>query len=431
MTDSIEIEPLTGPLQAAICPPGSKSITNRALLMAALAHGESILKEALDSDDTRVMIDSLKRLGIQVHHFPTESKIVVRGCGGQIPQPAAELYVENSGTTIRFLTAVLGVIGGQYVLDGVARMRERPIGPLTDALTALGGNVVAKSTGKCPPVQIDSPRLVGGQVKLRGDLSSQYLSGLLMAAPLATNGLIITIDGELVSRPYVEMTLKMMWDFGVQCLVDSVFTRFEIKPDQLYVARQYHVEPDASAASYFWAAAAICGGQVTVQGLNENALQGDVRFVRVLEKMGCHLRLESDLITVIGPARYGIDVDMGDISDTVQTLAAVALFVQGPTTIRNIAHNRVKETDRIHFLAVELRKLGAEVIEFPDGLTIIPRPLHSATIDTYSDHRMAMSFSLVGLRVPGIKIRNPQCVAKTYPNFFQDLKWFCNSKASP
>lgn len=425
MSDSIQIETLAGKINGVIRPPGSKSITNRALVLAAIARGQSLLHDALASDDTRVMIDCLKRLGIDVQEFLSESKTVVHGCGGQLPESMAELYVENSGTTIRFLTAMLGVNGGKYYLDGVDRMRERPIGPLVDSLAFLGGNVAALSPGQCPPVQIQSPRLRGGNVRLRGDLSSQYLSGLLMAAPLTTDGLIIQIEGELVSEPYVNMTIKMMEQFGVHCTADPASRRFEIAGGQSYLAREYQIEPDASAASYFWAAAAICGGTATVEGLTEQSMQGDVRFARVLEQMGCQLQFQPNRITLTGPAQRGVDVDMSDISDTVQTLAAVAVFAKGATTIRNVAHNRVKETDRIHFLAVELRKLGAQIDEFHDGLRIVPQPLNGATIETYADHRMAMSLALVGLRLPGVVILNPQCVAKTYPNFFQDLKKFC------
>jgi 3-phosphoshikimate 1-carboxyvinyltransferase len=425
MIDSIEIEPVSGSLCGRIRPPGSKSITNRALLVAALAEGTTVLHGALASEDTDVMINSLQQLGIEVQVDSASSQIMIEGCAGQIPITQAELNLANSGTSIRFLTAVLGILGGHYCLDGIPRMRERPIGPLIGALNVLGAHAVALSPGNCPPVRLNSSRIPGGSVKISGDLSSQYLSGLLMAAPFASRGLTIEVQGDLVSQSYVNMTLKMMSDFGVHCAADEELKRFEIRPGQCYRGREYRIEPDASAASYFWAAAAICGGSGTVEGLNAHSLQGDIQFVRVLESMGCQVSMEENQITVQGAAKHGIEVDMNDISDTVQTLAAVAVFLNGATTIRNIAHNRVKETDRIHFLAVELRKLGVEVDEFPDGLTITPKPLHAATFETYQDHRMAMSLSLLGLRLPGVRILNPNCVAKTYPNYFRDLKEFC------
>ena len=427
MPEFIEIQPVNGPIQATIKPPGSKSLTNRALLIAALAEGTSKLVGALDSDDTRVMIVSLRRLGIEVVHDSKTAQISVAGHRGNFPNDSADLFVENSGTTIRFLTAALGMTGGAYRLDGVARMRERPIGPLVKALTLLGANIKTESPHECPPVAIDSGRLAGGIVKIRGDLSSQYLSGLLMAAPLAIDGLIIDIEGPLISVPYIGMTLAVMQRFGVICESRPNMDRFEIPAGQTYSGQDYLIEPDASAASYFWAAAAICGGTATVEGLNRNSLQGDVAFVDCLQQMGCRVTHSTSSISVTGPATTAIDIDMADISDTVQTLASVALFVEGTTTIRNIAHNRIKETDRIGNLAIELRRLGAQVEEFEDGLSITPGRLQPAEIETYHDHRMAMSLALVGLKQPGLFIKNPECVSKTYPHFFADLKAFCES----
>jgi 3-phosphoshikimate 1-carboxyvinyltransferase len=331
------------------------------------------------------------------------------------------LFVENSGTTVRFLTAVLGIAGGRYRLEGDSRMHLRPIGPLVLALRALGARVRAESPGDCPPVEIDSARIDGGSVSISGDISSQYLSGLMMAAPLAKNGLRIEIDGRLVSRPYVAMTAAVMQQFGVRCEIGTGFEKVEIAAGATYRGARMSIEPDASAASYFWAAAAICGGRARVLGLSQTSLQGDVRFVECLSQMGCQVRYQSDSIEVIGPAKFGIDVDMSDISDTVLTLSAVALFVEGPTRIRGVAHNRAKESDRIGDLAKELRKLGATIHEFDDGIEIIPGRIGAAEIETYNDHRMAMSLSLVGLRQPGIVIRNPACVAKTYPKYFDDL----------
>ena len=421
---SLEIRPVAGPINLTIQPPGSKSITNRALLCAALATGTSTLSGVLDSDDTRVMIDCLMTLGVSLHCVPDSQTVQVVGCDGTFPNSDTSLQVENSGTTIRFLTAVLGIHGGQHSLHGTDRMHERPIGPLVEALNSLGANVVTQSPNDCPPVTIDNNRIGGGTVLVSGSVSSQYLSGLMMAAPLAASGLRIELTGELVSRPYVSMTQSVMRRFGVDSnlAIDQVPVRFEVQPDEAYRACEYMIEPDASAASYFWAAAAICGGSATVTGLNRDSLQGDVRFVECLKGMGCEVTYGDGQFTVTGPATRGIDVDMSDISDTVQTLAAVAMFVDGPTRIRGVAHNRVKETDRIGNLAIELRKLGAEVVEHSDGMTIVPAGTRPAVVETYDDHRMAMSLSLVGLRQSGVVITNPGCTAKTYPNFFEDLK---------
>lgn len=424
MGNFIEIQPAHGPVQSTIQPPGSKSLTNRALPIAAIASGRSVLHGVLDSDDTRVMIESLIKLGISVEHDKTNRCVVVDGQGGALSTDSADLFIGNSGTTIRFLTALLGFSGGQYSLDGIPRMRERPIGPLVDALNALGANVVAESPDECPPVKISSKRLTGGHVRIRGNTSSQYLSGLMMAAPLAAGTVVIEIEGPLISKPYVEMTAKVMSSFGVECRFTETFDRFEIPGGQSYLGTEYKIEPDASAASYFWAVAAICGGAATVTGLNQESLQGDVGFVKCLEQMGCTVVWDEDAITVSGPAKHGIDIDMSDVSDTVQTLAAVAVFVEGTTTVRNVAHNRVKETDRIGNLAIELRKFGVSVDEHEDGLSIHPGDLTGADIATYDDHRMAMSLALVGLRQPGVKIHDPGCVAKTYPNFFDDLRNF-------
>ncbi len=424
MSDFIEIEPASRPLDSSLQPPGSKSLTNRALPIAAMAAGRSVLSGVLASDDTRAMIDSLRMIGTTIEQGENAQQILVDGLGGELGNDQAELFIGNSGTTIRFLTAMLGFAGGKFQLDGIPRMRERPIGPLVDALCSLGANVQAQSPGGCPPVLIDSGRVGGGLVKISGNLSSQYLSGLMMAAPLAKNGVEIEIEGSLISKPYVEMTQRVMEDFGVVCRSNDSFSRFEVPGGQAYVGREYLIEPDASAASYFWAAAAILGGTSTVTGLNKNSLQGDVGFVECLEQMGCKVVWGANEISVTGPAQIGIDVDMSNVSDTVQTLAAVALFVDGPTSVRNVAHNRVKETDRIGNLAVELRKFGVEVDEHDDGLTIHPGALHGADIETYDDHRMAMSLALVGLKVPGVRIYDPSCVSKTYPDFFKDLNAF-------
>jgi 3-phosphoshikimate 1-carboxyvinyltransferase len=421
---SISIEPLARPIHATVRPPGSKSITNRALILAALAEGSSRLTGALDSDDTRVMVESLERLGVRLTHDPASQTIEVEGCAGQPQTFAADLWLENSGTSIRFLTAAACLGRGTRRLDGNARMRQRPIGPLCDALQQLGADVRCEGPGGCPPVQVKSCGLQGGHATIASDISSQYLSALLMAAPCALTPVELELQGKLVSEPYVTMTVRLMQAFGVE--IDALSDGgYRIEP-QTYRARKFAIEPDASAASYFFAAAAITGGEVTVDGLSRDSLQGDVRFVDVLEQMGCDVRWGDNSITVQGGPLRGVSADLNDISDTAQTLAAVAVFADGPTRIRNIAHVRHKETDRIHAVVTELNRLGIDAEEHDDGLTVNPNTgdphaVRPILVETYDDHRMAMSFALIGLRAPGIRIGNPACVGKTYPAFFEDL----------
>ncbi|MBW8884353.1 MAG: 3-phosphoshikimate 1-carboxyvinyltransferase [Planctomycetia bacterium] len=409
--------------------PGSKSITNRALVCAALGGPRSQLIGALDSDDTRVMIECLNRLGIRIDCFDEGQTLFVNTGGMPIPAESADLFVGNSGTTIRFLTALCTLGGGKYRLDGVERMRERPIGDLVDALKQLGARVAYEGREGFPPLVVHGGTKLVGKATVRGDISSQFLSALLMvcAASAADSEceIQINVEGELVSMPYVAMTLRVMQAFGVN-IEHRGFNHFHFDGRDSFCECKYEIEPDASAASYFWAAAAITGGEVTVEKLGPDALQGDVRFVDCLQQMGCTVEYAPSGITVSGRAERGIDVDMNAISDTVQTLAAVALFAEGPTTIRGVAHIRHKETDRIGDLARELRKFGAMVDELPDGLKIMPsadiRQRRDVTIETYNDHRMAMSLALPGLVLPGITILNPGCTAKTYPRFFDDLK---------
>ncbi|GAB4148960.1 MAG: 3-phosphoshikimate 1-carboxyvinyltransferase [Planctomycetaceae bacterium] len=421
----IEIHPVPRAIRGTVQPPGSKSLTNRALIVAALAEGTSRLTGLLDSVDTRVMIAGLKQMGVVIDHNPATGTAIVQGSAGKPPSHKADIWVENSGTTIRFLTAFCSLAEGEFQLDGNARMRERPIGDLAKALNALGGNVQCNTDSDCPPVKLHAAGLAGGTANVAGTISSQYLSGLLMAAPCARSPVTLNVIGELVSRPYIEMTLGVMNAFGVS--VDSSdLQQFSIEP-QTYRATNYHIEPDASAASYFFAAAAVTGGKVTVQGLSHNSLQGDIGFVDVLEQMGCTVDWQADAVTVQGGLLRGVDVDMNAISDTAQTLAAVAVFADGPTRITNIAHVRHKETDRIAAVATELRRMGIEVEEFPDGMTITPGSPKPAVIHTYDDHRMAMSFAIIGLRAQGIQIADPDCTSKTYPRFFNDLKQLCGT----
>ena len=440
MTDRLTITLATGPIRGRIRPPGSKSITNRALVCAALAQGDSMLTGALDSEDTRVMIAALEQLGIHVEVQDEGRTLVVHGRAGRIPASTAELLVGNSGTTIRFLTALCTLGHGSYRLDGVPRMRERPIGDLLDALNQLGATCRGVLRDGFPPIEMRAAGLAGGKAIVRGDISSQFLSGLLMAAPYAADDVELTVTGELVSQPYVLMTLRLMQDFGARVEERLDLSGMRIPARQLYTGRCYDIEPDASAASYFWAAAAITGGEVTVEGLTWSSLQGDVRFALCLEQMGCRVTHDAGGITVSGRAERGIDVDMNAISDTVQTLATVALFASGPTTIRGVGHIRYKETDRIGDLARELRKFGATVDELPNGLRIEPSDssprapregiisrseMPTIEIETYHDHRMAMSLALAGLRIPGVVILDPGCTAKTYPHYFEDLARLC------
>ncbi len=436
--EKLEIAPLSRPPTATVRVPGSKSITNRALVLAALhsATTECELKEALCSEDTELMVASLHALGYTVEpHWVANPLAVEIGPMDAYrrnesnlsawPPRSADLFVANSGTSMRFLACLVSLGKGRYRLDGIPRMRERPIQDLLDALQAMGVNAYSEAGNGCPPVLVESSGFLKGEgTRVRGDVSSQFLSALMMVAPLACRKpASLLVDGPLVSKPYVEMTLAMMGQWGAtwrQPKDGYIFTAESL--NSFGNVKRYEIEPFASAASYFFAAAALMGGQVAVAGLPENSLQGDVHFVDVLAEMGCRVERGEEGITVHGGPLRGIDADMNDISDTVMTLAAVACFAEGPTTIRNVAHIRHKETDRLAALAAELRRVGAGVDEFADGLTITPRPLHGAEIETYNDHRMAMSMALIGLRVPGIVLKNPGCVAKTYPSFFADLE---------
>ena len=423
---TIEIIPVNKSISGTVRPPGSKSITNRALILAALARGRSQLTGVLDSDDTKVMIESLRRLGLSIEQNIPDCTLLIEGSsGGNFAVKQADLWLQNSGTSIRFLTAMVTLGQGIYRLDGNERMRQRPIADQVAGLRQLGADVVCELGTDCPPILINAHGLPGGLATIAGDRSSQYLSAILMTAPCAQEAVTIKIEGTLVSLPYVEMTLQCMAAFGVQTktLAEQVY---EITP-QTYQACNYEIEPDASAASYFFAVAAITGGTITVPGLHKHSLQGDVRFAEVLEKMGCSIIWGDNSITVTGRELHGIDIDMNDISDTAQTLAAVAPFANGPTRVRNVEHMRIKETDRVAAVVTELRKTGIQVEEHHDGFTIHPGPLHGASIATYDDHRMAMSFALLGLKVPGIIIQDPDCTRKTFPEYFEVLGKLCQS----
>ncbi len=416
--ESIEIQ-TCGPLSASIRPPGSKSITNRALVCAALARGSSQLYGALKSEDTEVMIAGLQTLGLIVEPDWSSKSIRVEGCGGNLPADQAIMDLRNSGTSMRFLTAVCALGIGRFELDGIDRMRERPIGDLVSALNQLGSNVFCQNG--CPPVLVNGAGLPGGSARIRCEDSSQFLSALVMVLPCAREFSVIKTIGKVVSIPYINLTCQVMRSFGVDVMQMPDAGEYSVDPRHKYIGKEFEIEPDASAASYFWGAAAIAGGSVRVEGLNENSLQGDVRFLQVLEEMGCEIETDESSATVRGRARYGVDVNMNDISDTAQTLAVIALFAESPTTITGIAHNRNKETNRIENLATELRKLGGLVDVLDDGLRITPGELRGATIDTWNDHRMAMAFAMAGLSQPGVVIQDPQCVNKTFPEYFQEL----------
>jgi 3-phosphoshikimate 1-carboxyvinyltransferase len=425
------ISPIDHPLHATVRLPGSKSITNRALLIACLASGTTHLSNALFSDDSLYFAGALQKLGFELSLDPLRGQIILRGLGGQIPSRKAELFIGDAGTAARFLSALLTLGNGEYVLDGDSRMHQRPIGDLISALQQLGASIHGINSGPsgadrksiCPPVVVTASGLIGGSARVAGDISSQFLSALLMVAPYAQNPVNLTVDSDLHSKPYVDLTLAMMSDFGVPVHRDG-YQHFVIHPARYEAREPYTIESDATAASYFFAAPAILGGTVRVENLSRRSRQGDVAFLDVLGQMGCTIKEGIDYLEVSGASRLrGVDVFMGDIPDTAQTLAAIAPFASTPTRIRGIASARVKETDRIAATGAELRRLGVQMEEYPDGLTIYPcTAIQPATIQTYNDHRMAMSFSLIGLRARGIEIDNPACVSKTFPNFFEALE---------
>ena len=420
--DHLPLAPISGPARAAVRLPGSKSITNRALLLAALADGQSRLVAPLHSEDTFYMAQALQMLGVAVDEQPN-GDFLVTGTGGELSAPAGTLFVGNSGTTVRFLTAAacLAPTGADVVLDGVARMRERPIRDLVGALLTLGVEAECLNGGGCPPVRVRGGGLPGGACCLRGDVSSQFLTALLQVAPYARQTVEIEIVGELISKPYIDITRSVMASFGVE-MVNDGYTRLSVPAGQRYGAREFAVEADASNASYFLAAAAVTGGTVTLDNLGTDSIQGDVKFVDALEQMGCTIT-RGPQITLTGPAKLNaIEADMEAIPDTAQTLAVVCAFADGPSHLTRLASLRVKETDRVAAVAKELPKLGVRVDEGRDDWTIYPpasNAYRGTAIDTYDDHRMAMAFAVAGLKIPGVVINNPGCVAKTFPDFWQ------------
>ncbi|HEX2369298.1 MAG TPA: 3-phosphoshikimate 1-carboxyvinyltransferase [Acidimicrobiia bacterium] len=420
----LEIEPLRGALDATVRPPGSKSITNRALLVAALAAGASQLAGALRSDDTDAMRRCLQALGVEISD--EEDPWRVEGVDGAMAEPAVTLDAGASGTTARFVTAAATLAAGPSTIDGTPRMRERPIGDLVTALRAMGGEIETPLNEGFPPVRVDGGGIDGGQVTIDARRSSQFASAVLMVAPYSRTGLTLGfVDDVIVSRPYVGTTLEVMTSFGAEARWAGEAS-VRVEPGG-YRGIAYAVEADASAAAYPFAAAAVTGGVVRVDGIPSGSTQADLGLLDVLEAMGCEVSRSGDRIEVSGPGPgdlRGVDVDMTQMPDAVLALAVVAAFADRPSTIRGASTLRIKETDRLAALETELRRIGAGASAGPDMLTVVPAPLRGALVRTYDDHRMAMAFTIAGLRVPGVVIDDPGCVTKTWPGFFAEVaRW--------
>jgi 3-phosphoshikimate 1-carboxyvinyltransferase len=417
---SLTLQPIRS-VSGTVTLPGSKSLSNRILLLSALAQGQTHISNLLDSDDVRYMLDALQQLGIDLKLSADRTVCTLAGMGGafQTGPQTQSLFLGNAGTAMRPLCAALCAGSGEYELTGEPRMYERPIGDLVDALRACGAQIDYLQDENYPPLYVRAAGLNGGQISIRGNISSQFLTAMLMAAPLCRDDLTIGVEGELVSKPYIHITLDVMARFGVQ--VENLnYQRFFIKAGQKYQSPgQIMVEGDASSASYFLAAAAIAGGPVRVIGSGKNSVQGDARFAEVLEQMGAQVLWGDDWIEVRRGELHGVDVDLNHIPDAAMTIATTALFAKGPTVIRNIYNWRVKETDRLSAMATELRKVGASVEEGEDYIAIQPpERIQPAAIDTYDDHRMAMCFSLAALGDSPITINDPGCTAKTFPTYF-------------
>jgi 3-phosphoshikimate 1-carboxyvinyltransferase len=419
--DSLRLKPIRR-VAGSVRLPGSKSISNRVLLLSALASGETRVGGLLDADDTKVMLEALKRLGVDWRR--DDGVLRVSGVGGAFPVRDAELWLGNAGTAFRPLTAALALCGGEYRMSGVARMHERPIRDLVEALRRLGARIDYLGSEGYPPLAVHPGRLhLDAPVRVKGDVSSQFLSALLMALPLVQAPVSVEVEGELISKPYVEITVNLMRRFGVDVARED-WRSFRVPQARYASPGEITVEGDASSASYFLAAAAIGGGPVRVEGVGRGSIQGDLRFAEVLERMGAQVEMGADWVEVSSSARLKpVDMDLNHIPDAAMTAAVMALFADGPSTLRNIASWRVKETDRLAAMATELRKLGAEVEEGSDYLRIVPpvRLASDVAIDTYDDHRMAMSFALAALGGVPVRINDPACVAKTFPDYFAAL----------
>lgn len=403
-------------LNTSVTVPASKSYTNRALILAALAEGESLIENPLKSEDTFYMAGALREFGVEVEEG--EDFYRVSGTGGKIFVPQKEIHVGNAGTAMRFLATFAALAPGKTVLNGDQRMQERPIGDLLEGLSRMGIPARSLRGNHCPPIEISGSPPTGHNIHLRGDLSSQYLSSLLLSLPAFGKEFTIEIEGKLTSASYIDLTLDIMADFGVT-VERKGNSSFFIKGGQIYKARRYKVPGDASSASYFFAAAAVTGGKVTVHGIQPDTPQGDIQFVFLLQLMGCEVEKGEESLTITGGKLKGVQVDMNLMPDTVQTAAVTALFAEGETRITNVGNLRIKETDRISALSKELKKLGAGVEAGPDWIAIRPGSYHGARIETYNDHRMAMSFAVAGLKIPGVFIENPDCVKKSFPTFFE------------
>ncbi len=417
----IEIQP-KGLTDCTVKVPGSKSYTHRLLIAAALSDGPCVLKDCLQSEDTLLTMDALKQMGVPIEIL--DNRIEIHGVTGVLKPSDKPIYLGNSGTSMRLLTAVAALGQGKYVLTGTERMAERPIGDLIDGLKKLGVRARSIRGNGCPPVEIYGGHIKGGTIGLRCQTSSQFLSSLLLIAPYTTEGLKIRVIEGLVSKPYIDMTIEVMERCGVP-VERNAYEQFRIPGGLTYKASRYFVEPDCSQAGYFWGAAAITGASIKVSGTTKSSRQGDVRFAEVLKKMGCTVREEADGIMVKGGPLNGIDVDMADMPDMVPTLAVVAAFSEGVTHILNVAHLKAKESDRLGSVANELTKMGIEAHCTGTGLTIRGGSPRGAEIETYNDHRIAMSFAMAGLKVPGIKIKNETCVAKSFPNFWDVFERLC------
>ncbi|UYI48100.1 3-phosphoshikimate 1-carboxyvinyltransferase [Vibrio natriegens] len=421
--ESLTLQPINK-IQGEVNLPGSKSVSNRALLLAALAKGTTRLTNLLDSDDIRHMLNALNTLGVQYQLSEDKTECVVEGLGQpfSVSEPV-ELFLGNAGTAMRPLAAALCLGEGEYVLTGEPRMKERPIGHLVTALQDAGADIEYLENENYPPLKIVGTGLKSGTVSIDGSISSQFLTAFLMSAPLAEGEVRINIEGDLVSKPYIDITLHIMKQFGVN-VINNDYQEFVIPAGQHYVAPgDFLVEGDASSASYFLAAAAIKGGEVKVTGIGKNSIQGDIQFADALEKMGAEIEWGDDYVIARAGKLKGIDMDYNHIPDAAMTIATTALFAEGTTAIRNVYNWRVKETDRLAAMATELRKVGAEVEEGEDYIIVKPVPqLKHAAIDTYDDHRMAMCFSLVALSDTPVTINDPKCTSKTFPDYFDKLK---------
>ncbi|MGO9580352.1 MAG: 3-phosphoshikimate 1-carboxyvinyltransferase [Desulfobaccales bacterium] len=402
-------------VDATLTLPGSKSYTHRALMAAALAGGESVLSNALAAEDTEITARALAQLGAGIDWQGTTIWVV--GRGGRWLPARLPIYLGNSGTSMRFLTALAALGEGEYLLTGSERLCQRPLGELLAALKKIGVRAESEKGDGCPPVRVTGG-LSGGKAQLSGAISSQYLSALLFIGPLAPKGLSIEITGSLVSRPYVDLTLEVLGEFGVTYYREG-YGFFQLPGDQCYLPQDYEIEADASSASYFWAAAALTGGRVTITNLGLESSQGDAAFPEVLGRMGCGIASTPAGLTVTGGPLTGVEVDMATMPDLVPTLAVLAAFAQGDTVITGVAHLRHKESDRLAAVAAELQKMGVEARESADGLVIRGGKPQGAVIQTYNDHRIAMSFAVAGLKAPGVVITDPDCVAKSFPEFWE------------